>query len=182
MSLWPFEGKRVFLALVCLLASAPGWAQAPAPIDEPAARVGTFKQLKGEVVQMRGSERLSPGAGTALREGDRIRTGAGSAAGIVLKDGTVLTVGPDSTVDLSRFQFDSTTHQGSFLLDLLQGSVRVVTGLLARLNPDRFQVRTPTAVVGVRGTDFIVEAEGGRGATAGDPPPTRRHSDLQAKP
>jgi hypothetical protein len=44
------------------------------------------------------------------------------------------------------------------VLDLLQGSVRVVTGLLAKVNPERFKVRTPTAVVGVRGTDFIVDA------------------------
>ena len=50
----------------------------------------------------------------------------------------------------------------NFLLDLLQGSVRVVTGVLAKVNPDLFRVQTPTSVVGVRGTDFIVETQAAR--------------------
>jgi hypothetical protein len=79
-----------------------------------------------------------------------------------LKDGTVLTLGPDTVMDLRQFQFDTTTQQGNFLLDLLRGSVRVVTGLLAKVNPERFQVQTPTSVVGVRGTDFIVDTQAER--------------------
>ena len=71
-------------------------------------------------------------------------------------------MGPNTTMDLSKFQFDATTQEGNFLLDLLQGSVRVVTGLLAPINPDLFKVQTPTSVVGVRGTDFIVETQAAR--------------------
>ena len=89
-------------------------------------------------------------------------TGRDGAAVIVLRDGTALTVGPSSTLDLSRFQFDATTQQGNVLLDLLQGTLRVVTGVLAKVNPDLFKVQTPTAVVGVRGTDFIVETQAAR--------------------
>jgi hypothetical protein len=90
---------------------------------------------------------------------DRLTTGKTGAATITLKDGTILTMGPDTTMDLSQFAFDSTTQNGNFLLDLLQGSVRVVTGLLGKVNPELFKVKTPTSVVGVRGTDFIVQTE-----------------------
>jgi hypothetical protein len=65
-------------------------------------------------------------------------------------------------MDLRQIQFDSTTQQGNFLLDLLRGSVRVVTDLLAKVNPELFKVQTPTSVVGVRGTDFIVETQDAR--------------------
>ncbi|OOG87121.1 hypothetical protein B0E41_04365 [Hydrogenophaga sp. A37] len=126
------------------------------PVD--ATRMGSFKQVQGEIQLGHEPGRTTPAPGDALRQGDRVRTGQTGGASIVLKDGTVLTMGPNTTVDLSQFQFDSTTQSGNFVLDLLQGSVRVVTGLLAKANPERFKVRTPTSVVGVRGTDFIVEA------------------------
>ena len=85
-------------------------------------------------------------------------TGPKGAAAITLRDGTVLTMGQQSQMDMSAFAFDSTTQQGSAAINLLQGSLRVVTGLLGKVSPDRFKVTTPTSVVGVRGTDFIVEA------------------------
>ena len=132
-------------------------ATAAAQSDTP--RIGTFKQVQGETWIGADTARRAaqPGAGVALTE--RLSTGPKAAATLTLKDGTVLTMGPDTVMDLHQFQFDTTTQQGNFLLDLLRGSVRVVTGLLAKVNPERFQVQTPTSVVGVRGTDFIVETE-----------------------
>ena len=43
------------------------------------------------------------------------------------------------------------------MLNLLQGTIRVVTGWLGKVQPEQVKVITPTSVVGVRGTDFIVE-------------------------
>lgn len=129
------------------------------PADTGAGRVGTFKQVQGETWIGTGPDRRTPAPGDSVRQADRVSTGRTGAASLVLRDGTVLTVGPDSLVDIRRFQYDSTTQQGNFLLDLLQGSVRLVTGLLAKVNPDLFKVHTPTSVVGVRGTDFIVETQ-----------------------
>lgn len=122
-------------------------------------RVGTFKQVEGEAWVGQANERRAATSGEGVSASQRISTGKTGAAAITLKDGTVLTMGPNSTMDLSRFEFDSTTQQGNFLLDLLQGSVRVVTGLLGKANPENFKVKTPTSVVGVRGTDFIVETQ-----------------------
>ena len=153
------------LTMALLLAAPLSHAQNAAPAEAP--RAGTFKQVQGETwvgnatttPQTTTAQRRTPQPGDGLREAERVSSGA---ATIVLKDGTALTVGPNSTVDLSRFQFDTTTQKGNFLLDLLQGSVRVVTGLLAKVNPDLFKVQTPTSVVGVRGTDFIVETQAAR--------------------
>lgn len=144
-----------------LLTVSLSHAQSAVPAEAPsvAPRAGTFKQVQGEAWVGTGPQRRTPQSGEGFREAERVSTGANGAATIVLRDGTALTVGPNSTVDLSRFQFDSTTQKGNFLLDLVQGSVRVVTGLLAKANPDLFKVQTPTSVVGVRGTDFIVETQ-----------------------
>lgn len=132
----------------------------PAPVIPPndTSRVGTFKHVEGEAWQGRATERQPLRPGDGVRETAQLSTGANGAASVLLKDGTVLTMGPNTTVDLRRFSFDSTTQEGHFALDLIKGSVRVITGLLARINPELFKVHTPTSVVGVRGTDFIVEA------------------------
>lgn len=155
------------LTMALLMAAPLSHAQNAAPAEAP--RAGTFKQVQGETwvgnatgTTTTTAQRRAPQPGDGLREAERVSTGASGSATIVLKDGTALTVGPNSTVDLSRFQFDTTTQKGNFLLDLLQGSVRVVTGLLAKVNPDLFKVQTPTSVVGVRGTDFIVETQAAR--------------------
>lgn len=131
----------------------------PAAAAEVPSRSGTFKTAEGEVAVIRAQARSTPAPGAALAVGDRIATGANGSAIVTLRDGTVLTVGPNSVVALSRFNFEPTTQRGSFLAELFEGSIRVVTGLLARVNPGLFKVNTPTSVVGVRGTDFIVEAE-----------------------
>ena len=153
------------IALLLCFASGSVAAQAQTAPAAPAAdapRIGTFKQVEGDTWVGPASARQAvvPGAGVGVAQ--RVSTGATGAATITLKDGTVLTMGPNTTMDLSKFQFDATTQEGNFLLDLLQGSVRVVTGLLARINPDLFKVQTPTSVVGVRGTDFIVETQAAR--------------------
>ncbi len=123
------------------------------------SRVGTFKQVEGEAWVGQAAERRAAVSGEGIQTNQRISTGKTGAASITLKDGTVLTMGPSSMMDLSQFEFNTTTQDGNFLLDLIQGSVRVVTGLLGKANPEKFKVKTPTSVVGVRGTDFIVETE-----------------------
>lgn len=143
---------------LCFAQTTPPEANSRSTATE-AARIGTFKQIEGDTRTGRMEARRVPAPGDGVNANERISTGNDGAATITLKDGTVLTMGPNTTMNLSRFQFDSTTQQGHFVLDLLKGSVRVVTGLLARINPELFKVHTPTSVVGVRGTDFIVEAQ-----------------------
>lgn len=152
--------KVPFTALLLALALQSHAQTLPSP-DTP-DRIGTFKQVQGETWVGNTGMRRAARPGDGLRTAERVGTGRDGSAVIVLRDGTALTVGPNTLLDLSRFQFDATTQQGNVLLDLLQGSMRVVTGLLAKINPDLFKVQTPTAVVGVRGTDFIVETQAAR--------------------
>jgi len=171
------------LAAALWLAAPLAWAQTlpiPGPATEAAAgetaaapastpqapandqRIGTVKQVRGESWLGQPGARRPATSGEGVFETERMSTGQRGAATITLKDGTILTMGPNSTMDLSQFQYNATTQQGNFALNLLQGSVRVVTGLLAKINPDMFKISTPTSVVGVRGTDFIVETEAAR--------------------
>ncbi|QCB46010.1 FecR family protein [Hydrogenophaga sp. PAMC20947] len=151
----------IALSLALGLSSISSLSTAQSVLPE-SSRIGTFKQVEGEAWVGPAASRRTASSGDGVQVSDRLTTGKAGAATITLKDGTILTMGPDTAMDLSQFAFDSTTQEGNFLLDLLQGSVRVVTGLLGKVNPELFKVKTPTSVVGVRGTDFIVETEAAR--------------------
>jgi hypothetical protein len=120
-------------------------------------RSGTLKTVTGDVRLSQGGTGQAAQEGSGLQQADRIVTGPDASATFTLKDGTVISVGPNSTLDLVKVKFDTTTQQGSVMLSLLQGTIRVVTGWLSKLHPEQVKVITPTSVVGVRGTDFIVE-------------------------
>lgn len=151
----PVPSRRARAAVVLvtgLLLGATGQAQTAD------GRSGTLKTVQGDVSLLRGDTvaMARPGDGVGVR--DRLVTGGDGAAALTLRDGSQLLVGPRSSVALSRFEYEATTQQGHLAVDLLRGSLRFITGLIARQDPSQVRVTTPTAVVGVRGTDFIVEA------------------------
>ena len=143
-------------------ATAPPAVAAPAPAAAPAAdaHAGFIKSVQGEVhvLSAGGDARLAK-PGDRVSPIDRISTGPASAASLVLRDGTALVLGPDSRLDLKQFHFDSTTQDGGLLVSLLRGSLRMVSGLIGKTNPDAVRVDTQTATIGIRGTDFIVTAD-----------------------
>ncbi len=142
---------RTLLALAAglLLAGAPALAQDAA---------GTVKTVRGPARIVAGDTVRAAVPGEALRPGERLETGPGAQAGLTLADGTLLAVGPDSRLVLEQSTYDPTTRAGSLWLGLLQGSLRMVSGLLARTDPASVRITTPTTAIGIRGTDVIVEA------------------------
>ncbi len=159
-------GLRCVIPLVGLgLASAQAQETAPTLDAAPAVvasaeQAGFVKSVRGDV-QLQGSGgTLRPAsAGEMVAANERIVTGPNSAAGLVLRDGTTLVVGPASRLDLKSFSFDATTHAGGMFFSLLRGSLRMVTGLLGKTRPESVRITTATATIGIRGTDFIVEAD-----------------------
>ncbi|MDM0077323.1 FecR domain-containing protein [Variovorax sp. J2P1-59] len=158
--------KRIAITLSGLILAINTCALAQtAPDASPAAvgemRAGTLKSVRGEVqlLSANGAAR-GAGPGDAVAPIDRIVTGPDSGASVVLRDGTSMVVGPSSRLDLKQFHFDSTTQDGGMLVSLLRGSLRMITGLIGKTNPDAVRVETQTAVIGIRGTDFIVQADG----------------------
>jgi len=118
--------------------------------------IGQIKTAKGQVSVDRGGRPLPAQVGMPLAVADVVRTGPDGYAGITMRDDSLLSIGPNSVLALERFDFDPTTHQGRFDSRLERGTLAVVSGRLARQSPDAMTVRTPAAVLGVRGTEFAV--------------------------
>ncbi|MBW7012402.1 FecR family protein [Pseudomonas sp. N040] len=117
------------------------------------------KSTKGAVSIQRAGQTLQAQAGSPVLVADVIVTGADSAVGITLQDGTLLSAGPQSTLAINRFVFDSTTSQGELDSSLKRGTLAVVSGKLSKASPQAVTYRTPTAILGVRGTEFVIQAK-----------------------
>ena len=141
--------NRIVASLV--LAAAVG-APAPALAQE----AGHVKVARGAVVIERGGQKVPAVVGAPVQAGDVVVTGADGSVGITFLDNSLLSAGPNSELTIDRFAFDSTTHQGAFESSLKKGTLAVVSGKLAKQSPDAMKVKTPAAVLGVRGTEFLV--------------------------
>ncbi len=147
--------RHALASLLCLgLASGSALGQSTAP----APTAGTVKRVVGAVTLERAGTRAPVAVGATVQMGDTLRTGADGAVGITLADDTLLTLGAGSELVLTDYSFDSTTHDGGMLASLWRGTVAVVTGLIGKKSPEKVQVQTRTVVLGVRGTEFIVDA------------------------
>lgn len=121
-------------------------------------KAGTFKVISGTVQALRDDTARDVKIGDPVFIGDKIVTAAASFAGITLYDNTRLTSGPNSSVVIDAFSFSTTTHQGELSASIDKGSLAVISGQLAKTNPERVVFNTRTMTVGVRGTEFIIEA------------------------
>jgi len=130
-----------------------------APTAAFATDIAQFKVAKGAVYLERGGKRLPAYVGTHLQATDTVVTGADGSAGITFIDNSLLSVGPNSVLQIERYAFNSTTHEGVFDTTLSRGTLSVVSGKIAKQSPDAMKVRTPSSILGVRGTEFLVRTE-----------------------
>jgi len=70
--------------------------------------------------------------------------------------------GPDFQIRLEDYKFNSTNFKGSMLTDMNSGTLSMISGDIARSSPGAMKVKTPTAILGVRGTRFVVEVNESR--------------------
>jgi hypothetical protein len=123
--------------------------------------VGQIKVMAGTVHIERDGKRLPAQVGMAVRQSDSLITGLDGTAGVTFTDNSLLSVGPNSTLAIDRYAFDSTTHAGQFDASLKKGSLAVVSGKIVKQSPGAMRVHTPTSIMGVRGTEFAVKVSEG---------------------
>ena len=143
--------KCVWFAAAAIGAVA---ALAVAPASAQIARV---KQSIGMAAIERGPARLPASPGLQLKAGDRLVTGKDGRISLTFVDNTRFSVGPNSDVAVSEFDYDRTRQRGTFVTQVNRGSLAVVSGKIAKSGRDAMKVRTPNSLLGVRGTRFIVE-------------------------
>ncbi|MEK6742179.1 MAG: FecR family protein [Nitrospirota bacterium] len=134
-----------------------------------AAPVGTFTKVEGKVDILRQSEIAAAPvqAGDPVSLGDAIRTKRNGRAEIQFKDETVIQLAPETRITIDEYSFRGEDTREKGLIGLFRGKMRaIVAKLKATVLPVSrtdagFNIKTPTAIAGVKGTDFIVYYERG---------------------
>jgi hypothetical protein len=122
--------------------------------------VGRVKTVKGTVSIEREGRRELAQVGAGVRQADTLVTGPDGAVGVTLADDTLLSAGPNSILAIERFIYDG-AKPGVLEAALTKGTLAVVSGRIAKQAPDAMRVKTPSAILGVRGTEFVVRASDG---------------------
>lgn len=126
---------------------------------------------QGEIYAVNGNgERRRLVAGGSVYPGDVVETARGAQAVLAFRDDTRITLGSQTRFRLDNFVYDSANAgEGRFLASILRGSVRALTGLIAKANNRNVGFSTATATIGIRGTGFDVTCTGPCAGEPGDP-------------
>ena len=134
---------KYLFVILCLL-STNSWAA-----------IGTVTENKGNGCEIvRGKNKLSGNKGAGVESMDTITNGACESK-ITFKDDTKVNITANSRLLIDDFVFDpKASDSGKLALKVAMGSVRYASGQIAKNNPQQVDIKTPTATIAVRGTDF----------------------------
>jgi hypothetical protein len=134
------------------------WACVPLQALEPPS-AGRIKVASGSAFIVRQQTAIPARVGQEVFETDGLRTGADGRIGITLRDGTRISLGPESQGRIDRFVYAPSEGRLRFAFNLARGVLAYVSGQIARLSPDSVRLETPAGIVGVRGTSLAIRYE-----------------------
>jgi hypothetical protein len=126
---------------------------------QQAVPAGHVKTVSGAAFVVRQNATITAKAGDAVFASDTLRTAAGGAIGVTLKDDTRISLGPDSEVRIDRYVYAPGEGGLGMVLKFVRGAAVYVSGRIAKLAPDSIRLEAPAAIVGVRGTTLAIRVE-----------------------
>jgi len=136
---------RGFFVLLVVLCPAQAWAD------------GKITHFSGEVSVQKADGTILPGAaGVKVLESDTLITGGKGYARLEMSDGGEMVLRPNSQLKIETYRFNSgKPAEDTSVFNMLKGGLRTVTGLIGkRGNKDAYELKTNSATVGIRGTQF----------------------------
>jgi hypothetical protein len=120
---------------------------------------GSLRNCKGDVVIERNGTFVKAVDGTSVYSKDTVKTGADGSVGIIFKDNSRISLGPNSRLDLKKFVFKPALKQFTMVNKLAKGTASFVSGKMTKLSPDSVVLETPQSVIGVRGTTYNIKVD-----------------------
>tara|TARA_R110000868_G_scaffold76328_7_gene219557 strand:+ start:351 stop:1217 length:867 start_codon:yes stop_codon:yes gene_type:complete len=125
---------------------------------------GTFKAIEPGTDEVRTLKKSSN-----VYMNDTLVTDANSEAQIVFTDDSNMAFRPDTRLYINQYNYIPKKNKktadnsvGKYIMDLVEGGFRTITGYIAKEDPEEYQVNTPVATIGVRGTEFSVVYQDGK--------------------
>lgn len=150
--------------LLTFVAAATGWAA------EPSVGEISFSEGKVDIVRNNGLLTIHASRGSRLFKNDIIKTDADSKAEVMLSDDSIFYVTPNSSIELKNISIDKAQGSRTGFFKALTGRMRFAVSKVIKVGSGapggwkktNFSVETPTAIAGVRGTDFVIIVAEGR--------------------
>ena len=149
MAIITAKAARYALSLLAVFVSQAAIAAQP---------IGQIKTETGSATVERGGVAKPAAIGDHVFQSDTIVTADGTV-GITFVDNSMMSLGPNTRLSLDQFNFDTTTHNGVFNSSLQKGTLAVKSGQIVRQTPEAMHIRTPAALLGIRGTEVVVRAD-----------------------
>jgi hypothetical protein len=143
---------KYFINSFLLLWATAAWADDGRPI-------GYVKTFSGEAKVITAGNIVNAQIGTPVHLNSTLRTAAKSSLGITFKDETVMSFGPNTELTVNEYLYSPSQGKLKLSSQLAKGSMNYVSGVIAKLQPEAVSVKTPSGVIGVRGTQFLVMVE-----------------------
>ena len=129
------------------------------PVISFADGIGKIKTLSGQVAIEREGKQIMPKSGDTVYQTDKVITGKDGTVGMLFDDDSRISAGPNSVLALDQFVFDPKTSDGNFDVSVKKGTLSVISGKLTAKNPGALKVKTPAAILAVRGTEFSLKVD-----------------------
>jgi hypothetical protein len=149
--------KFALLLPVLIILAFQVWPLTQAQAEE----VGRLTQVKGRVDILKGGHLPATPAkiNDGVQPGDVIRTKSLSKAQVTFMDNSILTISPESRVAIEEYMYDSAKNKRNAVIKLFQGLAHMVVSKITKAEEPDFVVKTNTAIMGVRGTDFGIRLQ-----------------------
>ena len=119
-----------------------------------AAEIGSVARVQNTAWALNTGDNRSLEAGAPIYDGDVLSTGSEARLEVTFVDGTSLTLGQNAVIEVDEFVYDPDAESGSTAWDVVAGAFLMVTGEIAKNSPENVSISTPSATIGIRGTQF----------------------------
>lgn len=143
--------RNILLTATLTLSAATLWAQA--------TPIGYVKTVSGDASVTTAGQTVKAVPGTPLQQGSVLRTSAKSSMGVTFQDNTLMSFGPETEVAVDEYLYQPSQGKLKLGTRVGKGTLNYVSGVIAKLDPNAVSVKTPTGIIGVRGTEFVVKVE-----------------------
>ncbi len=141
----------VSILTVLVLSPQPSYAQD--------SRVALVKVLEGSAFAIQSGERQELRVGQQIFRQDVVETASGTV-GLTFRDGSRISIGPNSRIVFKEFQYSPNEGKFAFLISIVKGTMQYISGVIAKLAPGSVKIETPVATVAVRGTRLLIKVGG----------------------
>ncbi len=124
-----------------------------------ASSIAIVKKASGEAFAKRNNHMISLKSGEQLYQGDVLITKKDGKLGIIFDDGTLLSLGENSILNINKYIFKPASNNFDINLDMKKGLAAFESGKIGKLSPKSVKFKIPEGTIGIRGTKFLVEVK-----------------------